>query len=102
MIAEAVPSVNPEQLEKSLETALQAHQTEAQELLDLKHKVTALRSTQAELNAEKETLGHKVAELEKELAETRARLTAIDQTQASHNHTLAELHKTIAQKTAKQ
>lgn len=95
-------AVDPEHLEKSLESALQAHQTQTQELLGLQQKVSTVRGSQAELSAEREQLLAKIAEHEAEIAKDRARIQTIDVTLTEHKNTLASLQKTIAQKTTKQ
>jgi len=98
----AEPIVDPEQMQKSLESALQATQTQAQELLHLQAEVTQVRTAQNELTAEKDTLLKRIAEHEAEIAKDRTRIQTIDATLGQHKGTLAELQKTIAQKTSKQ
>jgi hypothetical protein len=92
-------AVDPEQMEKSLESALQATQSQAQELLGLQSTVGRVRSAQAELSGEKEQLLHNIAQREAETAKDRARIQLIDATLGEHKNTLADLQKTIAQKT---
>jgi hypothetical protein len=93
------PAVDPEQMVKSLESALQATQTQAQELLGLQSTVGRVRASQTELTGEKEQLLQQIAQYEAEIAKDRARIRVIDATLGEHKNTLADLHKTIAQKT---
>jgi len=101
-VSEAVPVVDPEHLEKSLESALQAHQTQTQELLGLQAQVSTVRAAQADLTTEKDQLLAKIAQLEAEIAKDRTRINDIDASLSTHKKTLADLHTTIAQKTTKQ
>jgi peptidoglycan hydrolase CwlO-like protein len=89
-------------LEKSLESALAAHQSQTQELLGLQAKVSTVRNAQTELTSEREQLLAKIAEHEAEIAKDRARIQTIDVALGEHKNTLASLQKTIAQKTIKQ
>jgi hypothetical protein len=100
VVAETI--VDPEQMQKSLESALQATQTQAQELLNLQTQVAQVRTAQTELTGEKDALLKKIAEYEAEIAKDRARIHVIDSTLAQHKSSLADLQKTISQKTAKQ
>jgi peptidoglycan hydrolase CwlO-like protein len=93
------PAVDPEQMVKSLESALQATQTQAQELLGLQSTVGRVRASQTELTGEKEQLLQQIAHYEAEIAKDRARIHAIDATLGEHKNTLVDLHKTIAHKT---
>jgi len=85
---------------KSIESALQATQTQAQELLGLQTSVATVRAAQTELTSEKDALLHQIAQHEAEIAQERARIQIIDATLAKHKQTLADLQKTISQKTA--
>ena len=101
-VAAPEPVVDPEHLEKSLETALQATQTQAQELLSLQTAVSSVRAAQTELSNQREALLQRIAAHEAEIAKDRASIKSIDSTLAEHKSKLSELQKTISQKTAKQ
>lgn len=92
------PVVDPEQMEQRLESALQAHETQAEELKGLKARISALRNSRAELVAEKEGLAQKITQLQAEIAAAQARTRVIESSITEEDKTLAELNKTLAQK----
>lgn len=102
VVAAPEPAVDPEQMEKSLESALQATQTQAQELINLQAAVSNVRLAQTDLSSQREAHLKTIAEKEAEIAAARASIKTIDASLAENKSKLSELQKTISQKTAKQ
>lgn len=86
-------------MEKNLQSALQARQTETQELLELQSQVSSVRVSQTELNSEKEVLTKAIADREAANAADKERIKQIDASLAELHSSLAQLHSTIAKKT---
>lgn len=102
VVAAPEPAVDPEQMENSLKSALEATQTQAQELLNLQTAVGTVRAEHTELSNQKEALLQQIAQHEAAIAAARAGIKKIDGSLAEHKNKLSELQKTISQKTTKQ